>query len=106
MRSIRAGKSSVTTFTWMPIFWRSSWIMRHVLRGGRELVEVFAIESVDQVNFVALEAEHLHVAVRLNVQLYGVEVRQLAALLVGFPVVRISFQKDRRARFVIGDHEG
>ena len=27
MRSIREGKSSVTTFTWMPIFCRSSWII-------------------------------------------------------------------------------
>ena len=53
----------------------------HDLRGRqRKLIEIFAIERVDQVELASLETQHLHIAIGLNVELDGVEVRQLSSL--------------------------
>ena len=47
----------------------------HKLRSGcRQLVKVLAIERIDQVDFPALEAQYLHIMVRLNIESYRVQV--------------------------------
>ena len=61
---------------------RRSGVVHDLRRCRRQLVEVFAVERIDQVDFVALEAQHLDVAVGLNIELDRIEIGQLASLRV------------------------
>ena len=70
-----------------------------------QAVEVFRVQSVDQVNFAATEAQQLDVTIALNVEPNGIEIRQRLSLLVFFPIVRVPPQKDVGARSVIRDIE-
>ena len=62
-------------------------------RTGGQAVEVIAVDDVDQVEFAALEAQHLNVAIRLNVEPDGIEIGQAASLGIFFPVVGIAAQQ-------------
>ena len=79
--------------------------MHQLRRTGSQLVEVFAVERIDEINLFALEAQHLDIPVRLNVELDRIQIGQLAPVLVFFPVIGISLQQDRCPWLVIGDHE-
>src|SRR5580658_10840403 len=69
---------------------RSSRIVRQPRRTGGQAVEVVAVENVNQVKLTAFEAQHLDVAIRLNVEMDGVEIGQAASLGIFFPVVGIA----------------
>ena len=78
----------------------------HQLRRARgELVEVLAIERVDQIDFIALEAKHFDITIRLDVESNRIQIRQLASLLVCLPVIGISLQQHCGSGLVIGHHE-
>jgi hypothetical protein len=79
--------------------------MHELRRSGCQLVEVLAVERIDQVDFSALEAQHLDIAVGLNVEPDRIEIRQLPSLRVRLPVVGIALQQQRAPGFVIGHHE-
>src|SRR6266478_2631713 len=57
-------------------------------------------------NFTPAEAQQFDVAIALNVEANGIEIRQRLSFFVFFPVIRISPQKDRGAGGVIRDIEG
>ena len=66
--------------------------MHQLRRVRRQLVEVLAVERVDQIDFAALEAQHFDVAIRLDIEPDRIQIRQLAPLLIGFPVIGIALQ--------------
>jgi len=70
-----------------------------------QAVEVIAVDDVDQVELSALEAQHLDIAVRLNVEPDGVEIRQTASLRILFPVVGIAAQQNARSGLIFSNHE-
>ncbi len=80
-----------------------------VVRGsGRFLLETvkeISIESIDEMDFAAAEAENFDVMIELNVEADGIEVRQRLAFLIFFPVIRIAPKKDVGARAVVGHIE-
>ena len=82
----------------------------NVTNGGRlffgKIFKIRGIEVVYQLNLTALEAQEFEVAVLLDVQSDRIQIRQPLAVRVLFPVVRIAFQQDVRARFVLGDGKG
>ena len=57
-------------------------------------------------NFAAAEAKHFDVAIALNVEANGIEIRQRLSFLVFFPVVRVAAEQHVRARVVIRDVKG
>ena len=65
-----------------------------------EAAEHLRIDAVDQVELAAREPHQLDLAVLLDVQADGVEVRQAAAGGIRLPVVRIALQKNLRSRRV------
>src|SRR5436190_405014 len=62
----------------------------------RKPVEVFAIEGVDQMDLAAAEAQHFHVAILLNIEPYGIDVRKSPAALILLPIVGIALQQQQR----------
>ena len=72
---------------------------------GLRAREVFGINGIDQINFAAQEAQHLGVAILLNVETDGIEIRQGASLLVVLPVVWIAVQLQIGSGFVVSDVE-
>src|SRR5580693_9477335 len=53
----------------------------HLLRRSRsQPVEIFAVKGVDQIDFTALETQHLHIAVGLNIKFDTIQIRQLPPL--------------------------
>jgi len=48
-------------------------------RGRAQAIEVFGIETVDEVELSAFEAEQFDVAIGLNVEVDGIEVGQAAS---------------------------
>ena|ERR1017187_328018 len=84
---------------------RRSGIMRELGRTGGQTVEVIAVDGVNQVKFSSLEAQHLDIAIRLNVEPDGIEIRQAVSLGIFFPVVGVAAQKHARSRFVLRNHE-
>jgi len=78
----------------------------HQLRRGRsQLVEILTVERVDQVQFAALEAQHLDVAIGLDVQPNRIQIWQFASLPVRFPVIGIAFQQHGCSRLVVGHYK-
>ena len=71
-----------------------------------QAVEVFGVESVDQMNFTAAEAEEFDVAIALNIKANGIEIRQRLSFLVFFPVIRIAPEKHVGTGAVIRNIEG
>src|SRR6202521_3154366 len=59
---------------------RSSGIVRELGRTGGQAVEVIAVEDVNQVKLSALEAQHLNVAIRLNIGPEGIEMWEAVPL--------------------------
>src|SRR5713101_1469695 len=79
---------------------RSPGIVRESRRTGGEAVEIIAVEDIDQVKLAALEAQHLDVAIRLNVEPDGIQIWQAVSLGILFPVVGIAAQEHARSRLV------
>ena len=80
--------------------------MDDLRRCCRELVEIFAVERVDEVDLVTLEPQHFHVTIGLNVEADGIEVGQFVTLVIRFPIIRIPLEQDCRSWLVVGHHEG
>src|ERR1700744_5956612 len=72
------------------------------LRSGNP-VEALGVQTVDQLRFAPQEPGQFNVAVWLNVDANGIEVRQLSSGRVAFPVIRISGQPDVLTRTVFCD---
>ncbi len=84
---------------------RGSGIVREARRTGGKAVEIIAVEDVNQVKLAALEAQHLDVAIRLNVEADGIEIRQAVSLRIFFPVVRVAAEEHARSRLVFRDQK-
>src|SRR5208282_4666475 len=54
---------------------RSPGVVREPRRTGGEAVEVIAVEDVNQIKFTAFEAQHFNIAIRLNIEPDGIEIR-------------------------------
>src|SRR5207244_5670431 len=71
-----------------------------------QAVEVFSVQSVDQMNFTATKAQQFNVAIALNVEANGIQIGQRISILVFFPIIRVASQKDGGAGRVVGDIKG
>ena len=67
--------------------------------------EHLGFQPVHEVKLTSSEAKKLDIAARLNVQPEAVGVRQLSALRIGFPVVRIAAQQHVLTGFVLRHRE-
>src|SRR5271157_2842846 len=82
---------------------RRAGIMHHGRRRSGKPVEIIGIHGVDEVDFAAAESHQLDVAVGLDLQLYGADVRQLPARCIALPVIRVLAQINVRSGLVVGN---
>ena len=81
-------------------------IARHRWILSGHFVEIFGIQRVDEMNFSAGQTQHFDIAVLLDVEPHGLDIRQRAAGRIFFPVVRIALQNQVRPRFVLSNEVG
>src|SRR5260370_5921670 len=69
-----------------------------VVRGSRRFLleagEEISVQSIDEMDFAAAEAKNLDVVIAVNVQANGIEIREMLSLLIFFPVLRNTPEKD------------
>ena len=56
---------------------------------GLHAIKVFSVHRVDQINFSTQEAQNLGIAILLNIEPHGVQVRQWMSMLVVLPIIRM-----------------
>src|SRR5258708_230820 len=55
-----------------------------------ETVVIVGVNGIDEIEFSAPKAQNLDIAVRLNIETDGIQIRQLTAGTVFLPVVRVA----------------
>src|SRR5438045_6948655 len=80
-------------------------MMERLRRTRGEPVVKLGVDGIDEIKLAAAQAQDFDIAIRLNIEPDGVEIRKRAALRVLLPVVRIALELHARSGFVFGNHE-